>query len=54
MEQMSVLKTELIKDTTYDIVEYIDQQHAIDVDEFAIMEIINSNLGFLFDVIEEK
>jgi hypothetical protein len=54
MGQMSVLKRELIKDTTYDIVQYIDEQYAIDIDEFAIMEIINNNLGFLFDVIEES
>ena len=51
---MSALKTALIKGTTCDIVEYIDEQYAIDIDEFAIMEIINNNLGFLFDVIEES
>lgn len=51
---MSVLKNELIKNTTYDIVRYIDEQHVIDVNEFAIMEIINNNLGFLFEIIEDE
>lgn len=50
---MSELKKELIKNAAIDIVKYVDDQRAVDIDIYAICELININLGFIFDVVDE-
>ena len=51
---MNKFKAGLIKDTSIDIVNYIDDTYGIEVDLYAIMEFINIDMGFLFDVVEER
>jgi len=51
---MNKFKNGLIKDTSIDIVKYIDETYGVEVDLYAIMEFINLGMGFLFDVIENK
>jgi len=50
---MSELKKELILNASKDIVQYMDDKFAVDVDMYNIAELININLGFIFEVIEE-
>lgn len=47
------MKKEMIKNAGIDIVEYLDEKYAIDVDLYDIIGLININLGFIFDVIED-
>jgi hypothetical protein len=49
----SELKKELIMNAAQDIVKYIDDNCAVDVDIYAIAELININLGFIFMVVQE-
>jgi hypothetical protein len=50
---MNEMKKEMIKNAGIDIVEYLDEKYAIDVDLYDIIGLININLGFIFDVIED-
>ena len=49
----SALKKELIINAAQDIVEYLDEHHAIDAEIYDIAELININLGFIFQIAEE-
>lgn len=46
------LKRELILNASEDIKGYLDDKFCIDVDELDIAELINLNLGFVFNVVE--
>ena len=50
---MNETKKESIKNTAYEIMRYVDKKYAIDIDPFAIVEIINYEMGFLHDALEE-
>jgi hypothetical protein len=43
------MKREYILKTADDIVKFIDKKHCIDVDIYHIAELINDNIGFLFE-----
>lgn len=47
------LKREYIMSTAKEIVEYIDEKHGIEPDIYNIAELINLNIGFLFDFNKE-
>lgn len=39
--------------TAKEIVEYIDEKYCLDVDIYNIVELINLNLGYLFEIAKE-
>jgi len=49
---MDEFKKDLILGLAEDIKKYIDYHYAIDIDEYHVAEIVNINIGFLFDVAE--
>lgn len=46
---MNTVKADLIMQTATDIVKYIDETYNTDVDLYDIVELININMGFVFD-----
>lgn len=47
--EVNKLKKQYIISTAKEIVEYIDKKYCIEPDLYNIAEIINLNIGFLFD-----
>jgi hypothetical protein len=50
---MNEVKRTLIMSTAKEIVEYIDEKYCLDVDIYNIAELINLNLGYLFEIAKE-
>ena len=47
------LKRELILNASEDIVTFLNEKYGIDVDYCDIAEFINTNLGFVFNALDE-
>ena len=50
---MSFLERALINDAAEEIVKYIDDTHAIDVDRIDIVSILNQSIGPFIDAVTE-
>jgi hypothetical protein len=51
---MNEVKRTLIMSTAKEIIDYVDEKHCVDVDIYNIAELININLGYLFEVAKES
>ena len=50
----SELKKEVLIGAAQEIVKYLETQHEIDVDVYHIVELLNIEIGFLFDFVGDN
>jgi hypothetical protein len=48
------MRTSLSQQTTCDLWNFLNDKYSIDVDQSEIYKIIDNNIGFIVDVIEEQ
>jgi hypothetical protein len=51
---MSVIRRSLVRATAYNLKEYLDKKFCIDADLLDLCNIINEDIGFVVDALEEQ